>query len=284
MSSNRLYARRTLSDTLNMVFDFVGENWRKWFKLMIYFLLPFSVLLGATIATFYKDTEEFTMSTMGYVVSIVLFIVGCAVVTALEILLVKWHEDHNGTLDGCDAAGLWRMMPKTSLKCLGIIVLWSPVVAMELAMILVPVIGLGFIFVMLPIFMTCPIMILESNNSISDMTKRAFSLGFKKWGTFILIAVVMVLVAVLINNAATFPLGLFKAFESLFEKSTTADSMLWSFLADVIRYVLCVAECFVVFVGIGMFVLAITFHYGSVATEAEDLGLESDIDDFAKLK
>ena len=47
---------------------------------------------------------------------------------------------------------------------------------------------------------------------------------------------------------------------------------------------MCVAECFVVFVGIGMFVLAITFHYGSVATEAEDLGLESDIDDFAKLK
>ena len=280
MNNNRLYKRRTLSENLNMVFDFVGENWRKWFKMMIYYLLPFSVLLGTTVATFHDDSSE-SMSSTAYGISIVLFIIGCALVTALQILLVKWHENHNGTLDGCDTVSMWKMMPKASLKCLGIILLWTPLLALSFLSIILPIIGFVVVFAMLPIFLLCPIMLLESNNSLSGMSKRAFSLGYKKWGTLILIAVVMVLVSVLINNAVTFPIGIFMAVETFLEES---DSVMWAFSLDVMRYILCVAECFMIFVEIGLLVLAMTFHYGSVATEVEDIGLEQDIDNFSQLK
>ena len=282
MSSNRLYRQRSISDTVNMVFDFVGENWRKWFKLMIYFLLPFSVLLGTTIATFYDESSD-SMSTMAYVVSAILFLGGCAVVTALQILLVKWNEAHDGTLDQCEVADMWHIMPKTTLKCLGIIVLWTPLLLLAILCNIIPVIGFAAIFAVLPIFLLCPIMLLESDHSLADLGRRAFSLGFKKWGALIVIAVVMSLVGMLINNAATFPLGIFLVVESLFEQSES-DSMIWSFVMDVIRYVLCVAACFMIFVEIGLFVLAMTIHYGSVATEVEDIGLENDIDNFANLK
>ena len=90
-------------------------------------------------------------------------------------------------------------------------------------------------------------------------------------------------VSVLINNAITFPYFMYLALESTLELSTTS-SVFWSFLIDIFKYVISVAQCFMIFVEMGLFVLAMTYYYGSVATEVEDIGLESDIDNFAQLK
>lgn len=280
MNINRLYRNRTLTDNVNMVFDFVGENWRKWFKMMAYFLLPFSVLLGTTLAKF--DTETFTFN-ITLVGSFILFFVGCAVVTALEILLVRWYDTHDGTLDECSVATVWRMLPKATLKCLVSIVIGTPLIVVSLLFNIIPIIGLLAVFAMLPVFLVCPIMLLEPKDSLWNKAKRAFSLGHKKWGRLILITLIMGVVAILINNAITFPLAIYTALDSTFQISTT-DSVFWSFLGDVFEYILSVAQCFMIFIEMGLFVLAMTYYYGSVATEVEDIGLESDIDNFANLK
>ena len=280
MNSNRLYRNRSLTDNVNMVFDFVGENWKKWFKMMAYFLLPFSVLLGTSIASF--DIETFTFD-MTFVGPVILFIVGCAVVTALQVMLVKWHEDHEGSLDGCSMATMWRMLPQATLKCLLAIVIGTPAIILALLLNIVPIIGLLALFGMLPVFLVAPIMLLEPKDSFMNNTKRAFSLGYKKWGRLILITLIMGAVSVLINNAITFPYFMYLALESTLELSTTS-SVFWSFLIDIFKYVISVAQCFMIFVEMGLFVLAMTYYYGSVATEVEDIGLESDIDNFAQLK
>ena len=278
MNNNRLYKNRTLTDNVNMVFDFVGENWRKWFKMMAYFLLPFSVLLGTIIANFDIETPSFDMTHV--VASGILLFVGCAVVTALQILLLKWHETHNGTLDGCEMGTMWRMLPQSVLKCLIVITIGTPVIV---ASLLFPIIGLLVVFAVLPVFMICPIMLLEPKDSLVNNTKRAFSLGHKKWGRLILITLIMGVVSFLINNAIAFPLAIYSILDSIFEFSKV-NSVFWSFLIDVFEYVTCVAQCFIAFVEMGLFVLAMTYYYGSVATEVEDIGLESDIENFAQLK
>lgn len=263
-----------------MVFDFVGENWRKWFMMMVYFLLPFSVVIGASVAKF--DFDDFSFDTI-YVASFFFFIVGCAVVTALEILLVKWSETHNGTLEGCNMATMWRMLPQATLKCLVAIVIGTPLVILSFLGNIIPIIGLVVVFATLPVFLVCPIMLLEPKGSFWGNFKRAFSLGYQKWGRLILVTVIMGVVSILINNAITFPMAIYVVLDSTFQLSTT-DSVFWSFLMDVFEYVISVAQCFMVFVEIGLFVLAMTYYYGSVATEVEDIGLESDIDNFAHLK
>ena len=252
MNSYQLYRNRTLTDNVNLVFDFVGENWRNWFKMMAYFLLPFSVLLGTALATIDFDIDTFSMA---YVVYIILLFAGCAVVTALQILLVQWHETHGGTLDGCSVATMWRMLPRASLKCLGAIAMC----------------------------MVCPIMLLEPKDSLTNNLKRAFALGHKKWGRLILITLIMGVVSLLINNTIFFPMVIYSILDSTFEFSKT-NSIFWSFLMDVFEYVTGVAQCFIIFVEMGLFVLAMTYYYGSVATEVEDIGLESDIDNFSNLK
>lgn len=281
MSKNRLYSVRSATDNVNMVFDFVGENWRLWFKVMIYFLLPLSVLLGSSLVSFYGSGVD-DVSTMGYVVPIVLFLIGCTVDTTLQLLLVSWHQSHDGSLGSCSVSALWPMMPRALAKCLGVIVLWTPVVVLALALVLIPVVGLLILFAILPVFLMCPIMLLEPGTSFGAMIGRAFSLGYKKWGALILTAVVMAVVAFFMNNSVTFPLGIYLSFESILQHSAP-DTVLWSFITDVLRYVLYSAACFMIFVQIGVFVLAMTWHYGSVAAEAEDIGLESDIDNFANL-
>ena len=281
MNSYRLYRNRTLTENMNMVFDFVSDNWKLWLKLMVYFLLPFSVLLGTTFATFYKDADSLTFD-LPMALSIVLFVVGSAVVTALMILLVKWYETHDYTLDGCNVSSMWRMLPGASLKCLGFIVIMDLLMGLSL-LLAVFIIGIVAMLALLPLFLLCPIMLLEPQNSFLGVFNRAFSLGYKKWGALILIALVMSIVAVLLNNAVTFPLGIFKIIQSLLEESTT-DSMFFSLGSDIFFYVMCVAECFMIYVEMGLFILAMTYHYGSVAAEVDDIGLESDIDNFAQLK
>lgn len=273
---------RSLTDNVNMVFDFVGENWRLWLKLMAYFFLPFSVILGSTFASLLVESEP-TMSDAAYVLSSILFIAGCAVVTALQITLVKWYENHNCTLDGCNMAALRHIMPRTVLECLGIILLGTPVIILAFSSIIIPIVGFVIIFAVLPIFLVCPIKFLEPQNSFVGVVKQAFSIGYKKWGKLIAITLIMGLVTMLINNAITFPLGIYITLDSVLELSKS-DSVIWSFIDDVFVYVICVAECFMIFVEMALFVLAMTYHYGSVATEVEDTGLESDIDNFAQLK
>ena len=173
---------------MNLVFDFVGENWRKWFKMMAYFLLPFSVLLGTALATLDFDIDTFSLT---HVVYIILFIAGCAVVTALQILLVQWHETHDGTLDGCSVATMWRMLARASLRCLGAIAMSIPLIALAMVFLLIPIIGFVAVFGILPIFMICPIMLLEPKDSLTNNLKRAFALGHKKWGRLILITLIM---------------------------------------------------------------------------------------------
>ena len=246
-------------------------------------LLPPAVqcVAGVMLATL-DDEPSTSMSETMIVVFIVLAVVGCAVVTALEILLVKWHESHNGTLDGCNAATMWRMLPKASLRCLVVILIGTPVIIVALLFNIIPVAGLVVLFAMLPVFLICPIMLLEPKDSLMNNTKRAFSLGHKKWGRLILITLIMVVVSSLINNAIAFPMGIYTILDTTFEFSNV-NSVFWSFLIDVFKYVTCVAQCFMAFVEMGLFVLAMTYYYGSVATEVEDLGLESDIDNFAHL-
>ena len=284
MNSNRLYSNRSLTETVNMVFDLVGEDWKKWTKMMVYFLLPFSVLMGAAIASFDIETIDDLSPKIGttLAVAIVLSIVGCAVVTAMQILLVQWRDTHDGTLEGCEVATMWRMLPRPMLKCLGVIVIGTPLVALALASVIIPIGGLVLLFAVLPVFMVCPIMLLEPKNSFLSHFKRAFSLGYSKWGRLILMALIMGLVTFFINNAVAFPRAIYTMADSVFEFSTT-DNVIWSFVMDVCDYVLSVAQCFMYFVQMGLFVLAMTYHYGSVVAEAEDIGLESDIDNFAQL-
>ncbi|MBR2085020.1 MAG: hypothetical protein IJ879_10615, partial [Muribaculaceae bacterium] len=141
MNNYQLYRNRSVSDNVNMVFDFVGENWKKWLMMKVYFLLPFSVILGIVIATFYSDTDT-PMSSTAYMLFIVLFILGCAVATALEMLLIQWRETHGGTLDGCDMAAMWRMMPRATLRCLLLIVTSIPILLLAVLAIIIPIAGL----------------------------------------------------------------------------------------------------------------------------------------------
>jgi len=283
MNSNQLlYRTRSTTDNVNMVFDFVGENWRKWFKMMLYFLLPFSVLLGSTMAMIYNDAESST-SAMTYALTAIVFVAGCAVVTTLEILLVKWHKEHGGTLDGCEVGIMLRIMPRPLLRCSGVVALGTPLLLLALAsVVLLPIVGFVALFAVLPIFLVCPIMLLEPKQAFSNLISRAFSLGFKKWGALILIAIIMEFVAILINNASGFPLTLLTVLDETLELSKP-DAVFWSFVIDLVRYLMCVAQSFSFFTGIGLFVMAMTYHYGSVATQVEDIGLESDIDNFAQL-
>ena len=174
-------------------------------------------------------------------------------------------------------------LPKALLKGLAVIAIIASLQLLALIAVVIPIVGIVGLLAVLPVYLVCPIMLLEPNNSWIGAIRRAFSLGYKKWGTLILIMAVMGVVAILFSNAATFPLAMLTYVESLLEEPVH-HSVFWSFVGDIAFYVLSVAGSFLLFMEVGLLFHAVTCHYGSVAAEAEDIGLESEIDNFDQLR
>ena len=284
-----LYKVRSTSEKMNVAFDFVRENWRQWLKFSLYFLLPLSVIqasVGNALMNVIFAEKDFTGSLA--VIGSLVFFVGLAVDTALMIMLIKWCLNHTDGLSQCTMSHLWRVMPQASAKCLLawliIVIITIPVMVISvLGSLIIPLLVVIVFFVLLPVLIICPIYLLEENVAIVPAAKRAFSLGYKRWGEIILVALVMLITVMMLGNAIHIPYFFALFFQEQFSSGNIEGSFVWKMVLDAIVYVLTVMECFSWYLGLALFTIVLTYHYGSVAAAVEDIALVNDIDDFANL-
>lgn len=282
-----LYKSRTMTEKMNVSFDFVRENWRQWLKFSLYFLLPLSIVQGAAVDSFWdmqNDIKAFSWSVI--VLNVSVFFIGLAVDTALMIMFIKWCQTHSDGLSQCSMSYLRSVMPKATLRCL---MAWLVIFVITLPALLVSVLGSIVIpffviivfFLLLPLLMMCPIYLLEDNATFVSSLKRSFSLGLKRWGAIILVAVVAILTIVFLENVVNIPYVVANFVKAQIFSNTDTESLVWKVLLEMLVYVVNVLHCFVTYLGIAMFTLVMTYHYGSLAVEVENVDLESEIDNFA---
>lgn len=282
-----LYMKRTMTEKINVTFDFVRDNWRQWLKFSLYFLLPISVLQALGLNAI-VDAMENKFPTTAVTITSLLYLLGTGIDTALMLLLLKWTLTHDDGLEHCDMAYLRHTMPKASLKCtlvwLIIVLCSAPVfIVAILGAIIFPFMGLIAFFALLPLTLVCPVYILEDNARFWTSFKRGFRLGFKRWGAIILVAAVMLVTVMILQNFVNIPTIIATIYKGDFSTTSSTESLGWHMALNIGYYVMLILYCFISYLGIAMFTLTIAYHYGSVVSDVEDYSLESEIDNFAQM-
>ena len=281
-----LYTRRTVSEVVNTTFDFVKENWRPWLRLSVYVMLPISIVQGmglnSIFAALFNDTD---FPVMAVVIAGVFTLIGAAACSALQIALLKWYDTHDDRLERASLTSMRPMLLSYFLKCLPIWLLIAlvslPGTAVSLAVsLLLPVAVLLFLAAMLPVWLTAPVYLLEGC-SFWVAVKRAFVLGYSRWLKLVGVGFCMALAAMIMQNLTTIPWSvLLVSVQTLGDKSSAYE---WKVFSELMFYVFTILQCMVAYLGMSFFVLAMSFYYANVATDVDQVNIESEIENFENL-
>ena len=281
-----LYAVRTVSEIVNATFDFIKENWRQWMRLAAYVLVPVSIVQGMGVnnifAALFNETD---FPVMAVVIAVVFTLVGSAACSALMIAMFQWYDTHDDRLQSASLTAMRRMLVKYFVKCLPMWLIITLVllpgmmlsVALSLAL---PFAILLYLAAMLPLWLIAPVYLLEGC-SLWMAVKRAFVLGYSRWGKLVGLAFSMALAVIIMQNLTTIPWTIsLVTLETLGNKSMAFG---WKVFSELMFYLFTILQCLVAYLGMSFFVIAMLLHYTSVASEVEQVNIESEIENFENL-
>ena len=126
-----------------------------------------------------------------------------------------------------------------------------------------------------------PAIYLYERLSLFNSVKRAFKLGFADWGRMIGLGLIMLLVYYVLTGCLTVPWMVCMAIKAnLFDNTISLETKL---VINIVFYVLTILYSFAMYLASSFFILAMTFHYGSVTADTEDASLSYEIENFEKL-
>lgn len=281
-----LYTSRTVSEVVNATFEFVKENWRPWLRLSLYVMLPISIIQGMGLnnifAAIFNDSD---FPVMAAVIAGAFTLIGAAACTALQIAMLKWYDTHDDRLERASLTNMRPMLLKYFLKSLPIWLLIAvvslPGMAVSLAVsLLLPVAVLLFLAAMLPLWLVAPVYLLEECPFWVAL-KRAFVLGYSRWLKLVGVGFCMALAAMIMQNLTTIPWSVSLVFiQTLGDMSSAYE---WKVFSELLFYVFTILQCMMAYMGMSFFVLAMSFYYANVATDVDQVNIESEIENFENL-
>lgn len=281
-----LYAERTVSEQVNTTFDLVRSQWRQWLRMSAYVLLPLSIVQGLGVnnilAAILYDTD---FPVASGVMAGVVALVGLSLMSALMIELLRWHHTHADGLQGVTFAQLWPRLWRSALKCvpawLLAVVIMVPGILLAMVMsLLIPVMVLLFVAAMLPLWQVPPVYLLEGVGFWTAF-RRAFQLGYSRWGKLVGLNFMMLVAVLIIQSTTTIPMTVAGVAVSELGHSSSAYEL--KVFMQLMVYLGAVLHSVVTYVGLSLTVIANTLYYTSVGTEVEQVNIESEIENFENL-
>lgn len=287
----RLYERRSLTGKVNTVFDFIHVNWQPWLRLTVYVLLPLSIVAGMGLVDFmvhhvfhdhggewWKSAlEVYGVLSLGYMVANCLF-----------LSLMKCYFDRSDGLESVTFKDLWCELRGVALPMLGLSVLFFAVALplsslSALTFFLAP---FAFLFyagaIINPLLIAAPVLVFNREQGLMPALKSGFRLCYAQFWKMIGLMIVMLLIYF---YSQSFFLGVWAILSLVLgvfvngRMTIATDEM----VLTVAYYVATIAMTLVQYYAYSVLVMAVAFHYGSVAQEQYDAGLESEISNFENL-
>lgn len=285
-----LYSQRTSGENVNAALDFVKGNWRCWLKYITVFTLPFCIILGMAVDIYIdqmiNDGILGELDFFGSVSAMSIYVVALAIVCAVTIALLKMHQQRENGLDGITIKELWPVLRQCLIRIIPS-ALFATVVIVPLYIFLnvillfvLPGIGLIVSYCMvLPVLMIPIVYLYESKTEFGESISKGFKLGFSKIIGLGLVGFLILIVSLMAGGA----LSILYALVMVIKEELFNGYDFMSTLMDLFTHVMCVADTLVMMLGVSINILAVAFHYGSVATEKDDASLEVEISNFEKL-
>ena len=175
------------------------------------------------------------------------------------------------------------MVGRMTVAAIVIAIVIVPVWALStIVLMIVPFAFFVYMLVALPILLIAPIFALE-RCSIFAAVKRAFSNGFRQFGTLVVMAITLVILVYVMQGLALLPWGLLVALKRLLIQPSAAVSPILAVLGESLFNIFSVLLCYVTYLSMAVVLLSGAYLYGSAVQQKEDVSLATDIDNFENL-
>ena len=256
-----LYRVRTFGQKFTATFDFLKENYKLWLKACFYLVLPLCLLQAFALEWF----------------------ISVAVDNNLAV-----------AVDNADSDGaLGNLLVNTGLSylilivclVLGSILLSSicfSLIRYYIGLFFLVIIGLLVAFV--PAYLSWPVYIFEDDENVFSSIRRGWRLGVHSFWSLIGLLLLMGIVGNFLQMVTTLPwyfMYLAKVFISATNEGAT--SVVNSPIYNFIEYIFSVIMNFGTYLAMSLTVVALAFHYGSVAEEVDGVSVEEGIQNFDQL-
>lgn len=284
-----LYQVRSASECMNAAFDFIRQNWKVLLRYSLFVLLPVCVLqtvgLISIVDSALSQIGEFPIT--DFVTLLVLGTVGFVLLNAFLWSMVKlYHERTDGlaSITGKDYRQLfWPMLKRMVVATLPILLILVPAWALSTVLLMfVPFAFFIYMLVALPILLIAPIYALEQC-TIFNAVARAFKLGFRQFGTLVLMAITLIILVYVLQGVAMIPWALLIALKSLLLGASSSSPAFLEVLGNSLFNIFSVLLCYVTYISIAVVLISGAYLYGAVVQQDEDVSIITDIDNFENL-
>lgn len=293
-----LYAKSSFSDRLNMTFVFIKENYKEIFKYMLYFVLPFCLilsmfgdktmpLLSEKFENYPELSQSLVVRTNGLIISIVEAIFGTAFI---YLIYAKKYSE-------AAKQGLWNDVPtlgKLTVRSLvAFLLMLLPAIILVLPLIFLvvfggAVLGLLSLFVIIPlmifIFPTItlftPVYILE-NRGVGYSIQKSFKYANSTWGSTFGIYILLSIIASMLGMLGSIPYLVMEILKNIgmFSGDGINTSVTFLILYNIFQAV----SLFFTFLFSLITIVGIMYQYGYAKDKVEHLSEREQIEHFDSL-
>ncbi len=293
------YKKRQLGEKLNAAIDFMKENWRVLFRMMIYIILPLSLLQGLSLSKSITsiitgDLLYGETTSPGEGLITLIGAIGSLYLVAMIYTLMQRYNEHEERLEGVTFA---EILPQVN-KGVGRLLLFG--LTFVVAVIVFALLG-GMLFaaaapsllllllficllvvLVVPFQLTQAILLFERNISISQAWSQTFRLGYATWGGTFMLGLIAGIVVFVCALVVALPLIVFSTVQGLFSLSSVASSGT-SAAYGLVQYLLSVVVSFFSCIASLFFYVVMAYQYAHAREKMDHVTLENEIDQFDDL-
>lgn len=303
------YRQRTFSEKLNVVFEFIRENWKPLLKYSFYLIMPICLVqtfamnsfLGVYLEAMVNSagSNPFGNSMVGFFVNygVMLFciLIGSAIMSGFIYAMMQTYATRENRLQDITLNDFKDSLVRNAWKCLRITFLLifvyiliifvaaflAAIVSTISLVITIPLL-IAFIVCLIPLMMLIPVYIFEHNINIVDAIKKAWKLGTATLGGMLGLMIVLYIISSVIQTITMLPWYLTLIFGMVF--SLSSESMMTqSVIYKFAIYILGLIQSYGMYVSTIIGIIGLAFQYFHAREKVEGITIESNISNFDEL-
>lgn len=302
-----LYAKRTFGEKMNASFDFIKENWKPLFKFTTYLLLPLCLVQALSLNSLMGSTMGLSsgvqtdvsnpfaafgaMFWINYGLTILCYMIGMILLTALVYTLMKSYNEREERLEGITLSALRSLLMKNVGRMLKltlfIFILYLVVVAIMGGLAAITPYSL---IITLPLLFACAIpmglfaaVYLFENVSLVVAFQKMLRLGFATWGGVFLIMLIMSFIGGILQGITMLPWYVATIVKYFFAMSEGGDVVTVSPFYSFFLYLLGILQAFGAYLSMIFSLIGLAYQYGHASEVVDSVSVEEDIDNFDTL-
>jgi len=302
------YRQRSFSEKLNVVFDFIRENWRPLLKYSFYVIMPVCLIQTLAMNSFFTSylkiitklsgNNVFGESMVSFFVNFGVWLlciqIGSAIMSGLIYAMMQTYAVRENRLQEVIFNDFKELLVKNTWKYLRLLLMIIIVYIIIVTMmgflaaislwslfITIPILLLGVLF-LIPLMLVVPVYIFERDITFFQAIRKAWKLGLATLGGMIGLMIVLYIISSVIQTVTMLPwyVVLFVGtIFSLTNESTMNQSAVYKF----VLYILGVIQSFGTYLALIIGSVGLAFQYFHAREKVEGVTIESNISNFSNL-